>query len=145
MVSSRGIVAQTYSALRSLRAVDREDATLEYLRGVLAAEESSLDVSTAASQLRLSARTLQRRLAAKGTTFQAELLRARLAKATTRMVEGKLSLSAIAFDLGFASPQHFSSRFSSVYGVSPSTWLRNYHAAESGVALEAQGPVVSDP
>jgi AraC-like DNA-binding protein len=45
------------------------------------------------------------------------------------MLTGKYTITAIAFDLGFASPQHFSSRFASAYGEPPSTWLRNYRAA----------------
>ncbi|HET8940130.1 MAG TPA: helix-turn-helix domain-containing protein, partial [Polyangiales bacterium] len=38
---------------------------------------------------------------------------------------GGRSITTIALELGFASVQHFSARFSAVYGQSPRSWLRN--------------------
>ena len=119
--------------LRGLRPSDTADAAvLGRLQELLRDEDLSLEVTEAASRLGMSSRTLQRRLTSACTTFQAEQLRAKLARATTLMLTGKYSMTAIAFDLGFASPQHFSSRFSAVYGQPPSVWLRKFHAAEGG-------------
>jgi len=125
--------AQSLAAeLRVLRpSAQNEREILGRLQQLLVEEDLSLEISEAARRLGMSARTLQRRLATSNTTFQAELLRAKLTRATTLMVTGKYTMTAIAFDLGFASPQHFSSRFSAVYGQPPSTWLRNYHASET--------------
>lgn len=116
-------------ALRSSAQTERD--VLGRLQQLLVEEGLSLDISEAARRLGMSARTLQRRLATSNTTFQAELLRAKLVRATSLMVTGKYTMTAIAFDLGFASPQHFSSRFSAVYGQPPSAWLRDYHATET--------------
>jgi AraC-like DNA-binding protein len=126
---ARALAAQ----LQALRpcAQDVHDV-LARLQRLLVEQDLSLDVGEAARRLGMSPRTLQRRLATSNTTFQAELLRAKLTRATTLMLTGRYTMTAIAFDLGFASPQHFSSRFSAIYGQPPSTWLRNYHATESG-------------
>jgi AraC-like DNA-binding protein len=119
--------------LQALRpSAQSERDVLTRLQQLLVEQDLSLEVGEAARRLGMSSRTLQRRLSTSNTTFQAELLRARLTRATTLMLTGKYTMTAIAFDLGFASPQHFSSRFSAIYGQPPSTWLRNYHATESG-------------
>jgi AraC-like DNA-binding protein len=72
--------------------------------------------------LAVSKRTLQRRLQDAGTTFEKELQRARIAEAERRLLESDDPLTAVALDLGFASPQHFSRQFREVTGESPSDW-----------------------
>ncbi len=72
--------------------------------------------------LGLSERSLQRRLAAAGTTFRAEVLRARVEHAKRLLVETELKLSAIALQVGCASSQHFSDLFREQVGQSPSAW-----------------------
>ena len=84
----------------------------------------SISSSQAARRIGMSQRTLQRRLSEARTTFHAELSSAKLAMAKTLMSLGGRSMTAIALELGFASVQHFSSRFSAVHGESPSSWLR---------------------
>lgn len=57
----------------------------------------------------------------------------RLRHAATLLAEdGSRSITAIAFDCGFASSQYFSRRFSRRFGVSPSGWQRRHR--ESGRA-----------
>jgi AraC-like DNA-binding protein len=81
-------------------------------------------IDRAARVLGLGARTLQRRLAAASTDFQTERDAARFDAARTLLVESASKLSAIAADLGFSAPQHFSDWFKKRSGVSPSEFRR---------------------
>jgi AraC-like DNA-binding protein len=74
-----------------------------------------------AKTLGLSQRTLQRRLTLDGTSVQRELLEHRLRRAQ-RALEGDEPVTAIAFEAGFATPQHFSTAFKKFTGLSPTEW-----------------------
>lgn len=54
-----------------------------------------------------------------GTTIFGHLAEARLQMAKEALQEGKKSISAIAFDLGYSSVQHFSVSFRKRYGITP--------------------------
>jgi len=82
-------------------------------------------LARAARAMSRAARSLQRDLARAGTTFQAELDTARVRLARRLLVETGSSLTEIAYDVGCASPQHFSTLFRRVVGVSPSAWRAN--------------------
>lgn len=56
-----------------------------------------------------------------GESLARYLLRLRLALALERLADGETDLAAMAADLGFASHSHFSARFRSVLGVSPTS------------------------
>ena len=81
-----------------------------------------IEVETTARALGLSTRTLQRRLREAGTTFQGEVLSARVRMAQRRMLESDASLTAIALDTGFTSPQHMATVFRRLVGQTPSAW-----------------------
>ncbi|MDX2170570.1 MAG: AraC family transcriptional regulator [Deltaproteobacteria bacterium] len=72
-----------------------------------------------ARTLGMSARNLQRHLAAEGTSFRALLDEARVSLARTYVAEGRLSVTEIAFVLGFADTSTFSRAFKRWTGVSP--------------------------
>lgn len=72
-----------------------------------------------ARALGMSARTLQRQLAAEGTSFSAVVEEARIALARTYVGEGRLSVTEIAFVLGFADTSTFSRAFKRWTGTSP--------------------------
>jgi AraC family transcriptional regulator len=55
-----------------------------------------------------------------GETISRYLLRLRLAIAIERLAEGETDLMKLACDLGFAHHSHFSARFRSVFGQTPS-------------------------
>ena len=57
-----------------------------------------------------------------GTSFQLELDAARVRLAKRLLVESDSSLTEIAYDVGCASPQHFSTLFRRVVGAPPSAW-----------------------
>ena len=115
------------------RAVVRAlDAAIEHASGVpavVAALQAWLDghlvdatLPAAARGLAMSARSLQRRLAATSTTFQRELDRARVRVAQRLLGSPDATLTQIAYDVGCASPQHFSALFRRVVGETPSQW-----------------------
>jgi AraC-like DNA-binding protein len=80
-----------------------------------------------AAQHGLSPRTLQRRLAAGGTTFQATVIDTRLVLARALIERTSLGLAAIAAACGFTDHAHLTHRFSRRYGVSPSSHRDQRH------------------
>lgn len=111
--------------LAGLQRLDADKSLLESLHRLFMDTEFAVSLSQAARRFGMSQRTLQRRLSAARTTFHAELSKAKLAMAKTLLSLGGRSITTIALELGFASVQHFSARFSAVYGQSPRSWLRN--------------------
>jgi AraC-like DNA-binding protein len=81
-------------------------------------------IEAMAAALHMTPRTLQRRLAERGTSLQAEAaaLRCRQAKALLRQPEQ--SVAAIAARLGFADPANFHRAFRSWTGRTPGQWRR---------------------
>jgi len=59
-----------------------------------------------------------------GETIARYVLRLRLARALDRLAQGETELARLAVELGFAHHSHFSARFRSVFGMTP-TAVRN--------------------
>lgn len=92
--------------------------------------DAHLDDATlprAAHAVSRAPRSLQRDLTAARTTFHRELDAARIRLAKRLLVESASAVTEIAYDVGCASPQHFSTLFRRVTGETPSTW-RAQHA-----------------
>ena len=85
---------------------------------------SQVGLSSAARELGYSVRSLQRHLAAAGTSFRLEFQRVRLDRARRFLLESNLSMSEVASQLGFASPEAFIRDFRRQVGVSPGAWRR---------------------
>lgn len=79
-------------------------------------------LARAARALGRAPRSLQRDLGAATTTFQRELDGARVRLAQRLIAETASPLTEIAYDVGCASPQHFTKLFRRVVGVAPSAW-----------------------
>ena len=77
-------------------------------------------------------RSLQRDLRGAGSPFQRELDGARVRLAERLLVETASSLTEIAYDIGCASPQHFSALFRRVVGMPPSAWRARQLTARRG-------------
>ena len=92
------------------------------LRRWLDAHLADASLAKAARAVSRAPRSLQRDLGDGGTTFQAELDAARVRLAKRLLVETDSSLTEIAYDVGCASPQHFSTLFRRVVGAPPSAW-----------------------
>ena len=76
----------------------------------------------AARAVSRASRSLQRDLRDAETSFQDELDAARVRLAKRLLVESDSTLTEIAYDVGCASPQHFSTLFRRVVGATPSAW-----------------------
>lgn len=77
------------------------------------------DRVTIAQELGISASTLQRRLAAEGTSFSQLLNDTRKALAERYVRESQRSIKDVAYSLGFADLSNFTRAFRSWFGVSP--------------------------
>ena len=100
------LLQQTYRALRSL-----------LLRG----NSSGNDV---AQMLAMHRRTLNRRLKARGTTFQDVLDEVRLEVARQLLADTRAAIDDIAVALGYASASSFTRSFRRWTGATPSQWRR---------------------
>ncbi len=97
-------------------------ATLGELRAWLEGHLEHATLPEAARALGLSERTLQRRLGDHRATFLEEVSRARVAVAQRLLETTQMQLTAIALEVGCASPQSFSALFRRVAGVTPTAW-----------------------
>jgi AraC-like DNA-binding protein len=79
-------------------------------------------LARAAKSLGRASRSLQRDLASAATSFQHELDAARVRLAQRLLVETDSPLTEIAYDIGCASPQHFSTLFRRVTKQTPSAF-----------------------
>lgn len=78
-------------------------------------------IDAAARELGVSPRTLQRRLAAEGTSFQQELSAIREQLARHYLTRTRLSTGEIAYLLGYAEPNSFYRAFHGWTGATPDT------------------------
>jgi AraC-like DNA-binding protein len=105
------------SALRERpRTIELEPRVAAHVRGRLP-EPASADEIAAAMQM--SARTLQRRLEAEGTSLTAVIDRTREALARELLLDPELALGEIAYRTGFADLATFSRAFKRWTGTSP--------------------------
>jgi AraC-like DNA-binding protein len=93
-------------------------------------------------RLALSARSLQRRLAEAGESFEIIRRRVVLAKARTRLSDGATPITQIAYELGYSDAAHFSRAFAAWTGESPRAWRRAAlaRACETGLPPLGQRP-----
>ncbi len=112
LIAMHGDVTSTPKDLGALRTLlERSLSRLE-----------RLPIATAAKELGLSERTLQRKLADAGTTFKDEVADARIRAAKRMLLESEAPLTTIAFDVGCGSLQYFSALFRRRTGESPSAF-----------------------
>ena len=92
-----------------------DDVVCAWIEGHVAT--ASLDAC--AEGLGVSRRTLQRRLAERGTSFEAVANRARV-RVAQRLLATDAPLASIAYEAGFSSPERFSRVFRELTGETPS-------------------------
>ena len=83
---------------------------------------------TLARQLGFSERTLQRDLAALGTTFAACLDEVRKEQALRYLTRSSLTLGEIAYRLGFSAPSAFTRSCLRWFGAPPSAVRKTYES-----------------
>jgi YesN/AraC family two-component response regulator len=63
----------------------------------------------------------------------------RLKKGLKLLLEGRLNITQVAFEVGFSTPSHFSKSFTKQYGVSPSEYISNL---KKKAGADAPGKIV---
>jgi len=96
---------------------------LEDVRARLVARlEEDASLSRIADDLCMSARTLQRQLGARGTSFHELLEEVRRARATEALIESDEAVESIAVRLGYGDPSNFRRAFRRWTGLSPTAY-----------------------
>lgn len=107
------------------RRVTREDALTTRVRGLLVKSEDRLPtLEEVASALHVSTRTLKRRLQEEGRNFRALVDHVLEMRATQMLQEEGLSVSEVAFRLGYNDVSNFSRAFRRWTGQSPSDFRK---------------------
>jgi AraC-like DNA-binding protein len=92
------------------------------LRALLVRDLAAASVPTAARALGVSPRSLQRHLAAAGTSFRRELRRARIEAARELLAGTRATVESVARSVGCESPSSFIRMFRSITGETPATF-----------------------
>ncbi len=116
------------TAVRSLetgdRRLDSRQFTVAHVEQILAAAPPGLGLDEAAKRLRVSRRTLVRRLGEAGTGYR-ELVEARLKRRTEELLrDSAIGLSEIAYALGYEDPANFGRACRRWFGMSPGSLRR---------------------
>lgn len=122
------LVAPQLEAELSRQAADRslQEQVKSILKKYLAGQRPLLE--DVARELRVSARTLQRRLLGEHLTFQGLMEEARRETAWHYLLRSSLELNETAYLLGYEDPNSFIRAFHQWEGTSPGEW-RTSHAA----------------
>jgi AraC-like DNA-binding protein len=123
------IVGANAAAPVSPRPADAADLVAALVRDLLPYGHPRIE--QVAAHLRVSVRTLQRRLRDWGFSFEELVDDIRRAEATRLVVERQYSAMEIAFLLGYSDQAHFTRAFKRWTGLPP----RNYAKAADGVAI----------
>lgn len=91
--------------------------------------EGQTSLAALAEAHHMSARTLQRRLAEQGTSFQGLLDQTRRHLAERHLRDAQLDLAEIALLLGYSEQSAFTRAFRSWTGLAPAQWRRRNAAA----------------
>lgn len=111
--------AETLLAERQRQLCEPEIVVLVKQQIATLLTQDGASLAAIASQLRMSPRTLQRRLSAAGSHFQQLLDATRRELAAGYLGQPELSLTEIAFMLGFSEQSSFSHAFRDWYGMTP--------------------------
>ena len=119
------LIEQAERYLKSLYAQDNIAAQLKrMLVELLAAGEANADA--ACRQLKLSRRTLQRRLRAEKTSFQKVLNEVRAVLAVNYLSDDRLKALEVAMLLGYSSISSFTTAFKSWYDIPPAEYRHRF-------------------
>lgn len=108
------------------RSHERDDVLSQRVRGVLSSSQDQLpSLEEVASRLHVSTRTLKRRLQEEGRNFRALVDHVLCERATQMLQREGLSVSEVAFRLGYNDVSNFSRAFRRWTGQSPSDFKRS--------------------
>jgi AraC-like DNA-binding protein len=119
------LIKQAEKYLRSLYEQDNiAEQLMRRLAELMAAGEANADAACRA--LRLSRRTLQRRLRAEKTSFQKVLNEARALLAVNYLSDGRLKSLEVAMLLGYSNISSFTTAFKSWYDMPPAEYRQKF-------------------
>jgi AraC-like DNA-binding protein len=106
-----------------LSQVSRRKSSSEWVGMILQhAEDCQPRLEDLAKQLNVSPRTLDRHLNGEGTNFRALSVQIRNQRACKLIRDGKMTISQIAYTLGYTDLANFSRSFKKAHGVSPNAY-----------------------
>jgi len=97
------------------------------------------DIHLVCEVVRLSPRTLQRRLHAEGLTFAGVVARTRFAEALRMLDDPTRKVIDVALDLGYSDPAHFTRAFERWTGLTPREYRRRGGGHNGGEASLRSG------
>ncbi len=120
----------TNQANRYLKSLYRQDDIAGQLKRKLAdlMARGEANADAACRALKLSRRTLQRRLHAEKTSFQTVLREVRAELAVNYLSDARLKLREIAMLLGYSNISSFTTAFKSWYDMPPTEYRHKYFA-----------------
>lgn len=116
--------AELIGEVERLREEVLDPTTLLREMRVLLEREPRASLHDAAKSLGMSERSLQRRLAFEGTTFQRQQAQATVRVAQRLLLDSCASITQVAVDLGYASPQQLATLFRRHIGEAPTSWRK---------------------
>jgi AraC-like DNA-binding protein len=120
--------------------VSGQPALVRDVRAHLESRGLDAGLDDVAAQLGTSPRTLQRRLAEHGTSFQTEVAAVRVRAAQRLLVDTDATVTEIAFAVGCASLHHFGGLFKKATGETPTRWREQRRASADAVNRKSRGP-----
>ncbi|HET8933096.1 MAG TPA: AraC family transcriptional regulator [Polyangiales bacterium] len=109
---------------RALRDLGLDGGIIERVRSLMATPRGMLSLEEVAARLRMSARTLKRRLAAQGSSFSELLEEERCQRARLLLGSSQLSLLEITERLGYSTLPNFARAFRRWTGETPAAYRR---------------------
>jgi AraC-like DNA-binding protein len=116
LITSCEILASAVKS-REMNLADRVERLVQLL-----SMENRADLDTVAAMAELRPRSLQRHLHEHGTSFREIVTRAQMRRAGRLAGETSLTLTEIAFSLGYQDPGNFTRAFKQFHGCSPSSF-----------------------
>ena len=118
------------SVTRSLTSEDH--STVARVRGALASRlpHAVPEIGVIARQLAISPRTLQRRLAAEGVSYQQVIDMVRREAAERLLRNASISIGEVGYLLGFSEPSAFHRAFKRWHGVTPQQYRTSHRTTE---------------
>jgi AraC-like DNA-binding protein len=109
---------------RALRDQGLDGGIVERVRSLMATPQGMLSLEEVAARLRMSARTLKRRLAAQGISYSELLEHERCQRARLLLCSSQLSLLEITERLGYSTLPNFARAFRRWTGETPAAYRR---------------------
>lgn len=133
LATANPLLFQYYS--EQIKAIKESAATTscrESIQTLLLSHESegAFTLEYCAKQLHISTSTLKRRLKAEGASFNLVVQEAKSLIAKQYLSKGSMSLSEIAFQLGFSEASAFTRAFKNWTGTSPKQWQDNHASSQ---------------